>query len=288
MDLLKKTLKKVFYPFSDNVYPEDNQMTIAMSAHYPNYIEQFKKWFIEYSKNFDIRINLFTNLPEEFKNFKYENLFIYSVNDLIPNESIEKELLLNNFVPYGKFPWNARRHIIRKSFDLGYSKVLYLENDMYFLLNQEKLEQVINLTESNTIYTTQSIWCNSEGHGGMLQDQETVGWVREFNKLHNLNVNTEGFCAYDAPDIFYNFTKETYKSYFDWWDKAVVFNDTYSITHNSARIWIFLNALHKIPTKRYPIENITPPSHFLRANHDPSVHYESPLRGQKAWESFFK
>lgn len=273
----------------DNVYPEDNQMTIAMTAHYPNYIEQFKKWFIEYNKNFDIRINLFTNLPDEFKDFRYENLFIYSVEDLIPNESKEKELLLSEYVPYRKFPWNSIRHIIRKSFDLGYNKVLYLQNDMYFLLNQEKLEQVINLTEPNTIYTTQSIWCKNKHSGdGFFQDQVAVGWFREFNKLHNLNVDTEGFCSYDFPDIFYNFTKETYKSYFDWWDKAVVFNDSYHDTYYCSQIWLFLNALHKIPTKRYPIENITPPSHFLRANHDPSVHYESPLMGNPSFKKFFE
>lgn len=274
----------------DNVYPEDNQMTIAMTAHYPNYIEQFKKWFIEYNKNFDIRINLFTNLPDEFKDFRYENLFIYSVEDLIPNESKEKELLLSEYVPYRKFPWNSIRHIIRKSFDLGYNKVFYLENDTYFLLNQEKLEQLINLTEPNTIYTTQSIWCNNKHSGtGFFQDQGSIGWFMEFNKLHNLNVNTEGFCSYDAGDVFYNLTKKTYKSYFDWWDKAVVFNDTHSTSDNITKIRIFLNAQHNIETKRYPTENITPLHNgFIQSKHDPSVHYESPLRGYKEWESFFK
>jgi len=264
------------------------KITIAMNAHYKNYTDQFKTWFLKYKDKFNIRINLFTNSPEEFINFNYDNLFIYSVEDLIPNESLEKELLLSESVPYGKFPWSSRRHIIRKSFDLGYDKVLYIENDIEFLLSEEKLKQVLNRAEPNTIYTTQTIWCDAKGYGKAFQDQGTIGWVREFNKLYNLNVKTNGFCAYDAPDIFYSLNKETYKSYFDWWDKMVIFNDSYSAAHNCGRMWLFLNALHNIPSKRYPIENITPASHFLRTNHDPSVHYESPLRNHPKYSKFFK
>ncbi len=265
----------------------EKTIAIAMNAHYKNYTNQFKTWFLKYKDNFNIRINLFTNLPNEFINFNYNNLFIYSVEDLIPNESSEKKLLLSQSVPYRKYPWNSRRHIIRKSFDLGYNKVLYLENDIQFLLSEEKLKRVLDLTESNTIYTTQSIWCDSEG-SNLFRDQGTIGWVREFNKLYNLNVKTNGFCAYDAPDIFYNLTKKTYKSYFDWWDKMVIFNDSYSAAHNHGQIHLFLNALHNIPSKRYPIENITPASHFLKTNHDPSVHYESPLRNHPGFSKFFK
>lgn len=265
----------------------ENKITIAMNAHYKNYTEQFKKWFLRYNDNFNIRINLFTNLPEEFKNFKYSNLFVYSVEDLIPEESIEKKLLMKENIPYRSFPWSARRHIIKKSFDLGYNKVLYLENDVHFGLTQEKLEQIINLTEPNTICTTQSIWCDSSD-GNFFRDQGSVMWFKEFNKKHNLNVQTEGFCSYDAPDILYNFTEDTYKSYFNWWDKMVDFNNTYSPSHNTGKMWVFLNAQHKIQSKRYPIEGITTQSHFLHTKHDPSVHYESPLIGNDDFKKFFE
>jgi len=253
-------------------------LCLAMTANFQNYIEQFKTWFLIYNENYNYRINLSTNMPELFEDFKYDNLFIYSTKELISRceSTFEDESVLLNEVRYREYPWHSHRHIVKECFEQGYSRVMAIDSDIYINIDKKSLEDKIDNTIVNSISTTQSIWCCGESEKWEGQnfeyylDRDTIHWVDKFNEKYGTNINMRGFCSYDGPDILYNMDSTTYKKFFELWDVMAEFDyKWYPYPVPPQRIYIALNSLLNMDTHYYGGGGL-----FMEKKHDQNIHYK--------------
>jgi len=196
---------------------KSDDICIVMNANFDNYVNQFKEWFEWYKDKYSFKVYLATNRVSLFDGFVDEKLHIFDTEDLLKNcpETYEYEkIVCEKVVPYSRYPWNIHRHIKKRAFDDGFKCIISIESDTKFVISEELILKYFNNFDSNKIYTTAGIFCKN-----------TVQWdtwykcTKQLNKYLNLNIKIDKYCSVDGTDIVFNFDKNTYKLFFNDWDK---------------------------------------------------------------------
>lgn len=208
-----------------------DDICIVMNANFDNYVNQFKEWFEWYKDKYNFKVYLATNRVSLFDGFVDEKLHIFDTEDLLKNcpETYEYEkIVCEKVIGYGKYPWSIHRHIKKKSFDEGYKCIISIESDTKFLVSEESILKYFNNFDSNRIYTNSNIYCKSN-----VKDKRWELWNKYTTKLNKdlkLNINIDNYCTPDGTNIIYYFNENTYKSFFNDWDKFVQYQ--YLQSHN--------------------------------------------------------
>jgi len=205
---------------------------IVTTVHNKRYIKHFKtKLLKSYIKlGSKIPILVCTNCVKELEEItiKYPQIKLFETNNLRSYDTKNKKyenLLDADKKPktYANYPWNIRRHIIRKGFEEGYTAVWWLDSDVCLKYSDNDILDKLNqYNANNSIIAEGSVYAysNKDLH---LRDEV----VKVYNNK-NWNININDISGFDGPSAFYIGKKNFFFNFINKWSAMT----TYSYKNN--------------------------------------------------------
>ncbi len=249
-------------------------------AFYVNYTNRLKitslKDFIDLELNkYGFEFLIVTNRPQDFDSYACEYIHVLDIEEIYEKYpfTYEYERIPDDPTDiYSTYPFNNRRHSMRRAVELGAEVIIALDDDVYINRNHHDGQTLRNyldiIYEPNTIMTGGGIFLYEDGI-----EKDVFRFHKKYIEHFNLNFDNSKYTGYDGPCVLYNGANPNeLLNFLDYWDKYTEFGykkefgfgyENWSISNNSLIV----------PQTNFTLKSISLPfiSHHTTEDRNPKV-----------------